>query len=95
MVKNITKNDIVEYINEKSGISKKDSKNILEALFNQICFELINGNDVKLSSFGNFILSERKERIGRNPKTMEEFKIEKIKQVKFKASNKIKEKINE
>lgn len=95
MNKNVTKNDIVDYISYNSGISKKDSKIILETFFNQICFELINGNDVKLSSFGNFVLKDRKERAGRNPKTMEEFKIESIKQVKFKPSKKIKDKINE
>ena len=55
---------------------------------------LINGDDVKISSFGTFIVREKKERIGRNPKTGEEVPITARSVVTFRASNVLKSKVN-
>ena len=55
---------------------------------------LINGDDVKISSFGTFIVREKKERIGRNPKTGEEVPISARHVVTFRASNVLKSKVD-
>ena len=55
---------------------------------------LINGDDVKISSFGTFIVRQKKERIGRNPKTGEEVPITARSVVTFRASNVLKSKVN-
>ena len=59
-----------------------------------ICINLIKFNKIKISSFGTFEVVDKKERIGRNPKTKVEAKIVARKVVKFKPSNTVKEKLN-
>ncbi len=62
--------------------------------FESLIVELIKSNKVKISSFGTFKVSNKKERIGRNPKTKVEVKIAARKVIKFKPSNTIKERLN-
>ena len=63
-------------------------------VFSEILTSLIKGDDVKISSFGTFIVREKKERIGRNPKTGEEVPITARSVVTFRASNVLKSKVN-
>ena len=54
MSKTITKLDLVNHLNEKLGLNKVESKELVEAFFDEIKKSLINNEEVKLSGFGNF-----------------------------------------
>ena len=92
--KNFTKKDLANKINQKVGFSKNLSSKLVDDFFENIMSELTKSNKVKISSFGTFKTMNKKERIGRNPKTKIEAKISSRKVVKFKASSFIKKKIN-
>ena len=68
---NLTKKEIVNSIYMQIGFSKKISENLLEDVFKIILNNIISSNKVKISKFGTFVLRNKKERIGRNPKTKE------------------------
>ena len=76
------------------GFSKSLSSKIIDDFFESMIAQLIKTNQVKLSSFGTFVVANKKERLGRNPKTKIEAKISARKVVKFKPSESVKEKIN-
>jgi len=76
------------------GLSRNESANLVDSVFSEILTSLIKGDDVKISSFGTFIVREKKERIGRNPKTGEEVPITARSVVTFRASNVLKSKVN-
>jgi integration host factor subunit alpha len=84
------KKDIVGNIYSKTHLSLKDSKNILDSF---ISF-LVKNKNIKLSNFGSFILVNTPQRIGRNPKTREEYLIKAREKLSFKASKKIKSFLN-
>jgi len=86
------KKDIVYNISSKTLLSSKDSKKFLES-FLGILRNHKNKN-IKLSNFGSFILINTPKRIGRNPKTKEEYEIRARKKFSFKASTKIKSLLN-
>ena len=67
---------------------------LVDSVFSEILISLINGDDVKISSFGTFIIRQKNERIGRNPKTGEEVPITARNVVTFRASNVLKSKVN-
>ena len=89
----LTKADLAEMLYEELGLNKREAKEIVEMFFEEIllCFE--KGEEVKLTSFGTFKIRNKKERIGRNPKTGIEAKISSRKVVTFKPSRHVKEKI--
>ena len=91
---NLTRDDISEYIYKEFGLSKKDCNNIVNELIEEIITGLINNGYFKLHNFGTFKLREKKERIGRNPKTKEEVMISARKVISFIPSKKILNKIN-
>ena len=68
----MTKADIVERIYEKVGFSKKEATDIVESIFEIIKKRLENGEKVKVSGFGNFVINAKRPRKGRNPQTGEE-----------------------
>ena len=72
MNKTLTRADLSEAIYTKVGISKVESSDIVDQIFEEMILELIDGKSVKLSSFGSFMVRDKKQRIGRNPKTKEE-----------------------
>ena len=92
--KNFTRKDLSKKIYKNLGFSKNLSSKIVDDLFEHIILEIIKLNKIKISSFGTFSILNKKERIGRNPKTMIEAKIFSRKVVKFKPSLLLKEKIN-
>lgn len=67
----MTKSDIVEKVAEKSGISKKDSIDMVESVFSVLKTTLENGEDIKIARFGKFEVKNKHERKGRNPQTGE------------------------
>ena len=92
--KNFTRKDLSNKIYKEIGFSKKFSSEIIDNFFESLVSELIKSKKIKISSFGTFKVVNKKERIGRNPKTKVEAKISSRKVVKFKPSLIFKEKIN-
>ena len=73
--KNLTRKDLSNKIFKRLGFSKNFSSKIIDDFFEAIIFEIIKTEKVKISSFGTFTVLNKKERIGRNPKTKVEAKI--------------------
>jgi len=90
----MTKADIVERVAEKCGISKKDSIDMVESVFNVLKSTLENGEDIKISGFGKFEVKKKHERKGRNPQTGESIIIDARRILSFKPSTILKESIN-
>tara|TARA_B000000609_G_C23813498_1_gene159262 strand:+ start:187 stop:486 length:300 start_codon:yes stop_codon:yes gene_type:complete len=91
---NLTKKDLVNLVYMQLGFSKQISENLIEEFFSLISLNLKDQKKIKISKFGTFSLREKKQRIGRNPKTKEEKKISKRNVILFKASKEFKELIN-
>ena len=89
----ITKDSLVEMVHNEVGLNKREAKELIECFFEQIKTSLENGNDIKLSGFGNFILRNKTPRPGRNPKTGEEVTISERRVVTFKSGLKLKSKL--
>ncbi|MBT8439469.1 MAG: integration host factor subunit alpha [Gammaproteobacteria bacterium] len=89
----LTKADMAERLFEELGLNKREAKEMVEKFFEVIRQSLENGEQVKLSGFGNFDLREKKQRPGRNPKTGEEIPISARRVVTFKAGQKLKQRV--
>ncbi|AWB67465.1 integration host factor subunit alpha [Saccharobesus litoralis] len=89
----LTKAEIAEHLFLKVGLNKKDSKDLVEAFFEEIRLALEEGEQVKLSGFGNFDLREKSERPGRNPKTGEDIPISARRVVTFRPGQKLKSRV--
>ena len=87
----LPKSDIVEDLNNEIGLNKREAKELVDSLFNNIKNKLENGEEVKLSGFGNFQLKNKSPRPGRNPRTGEDVEITARKVVTFKSGQKLKE----
>ena len=90
----MTKADLIESIYEKDGLSKKESSQIVELIFESIRSSLENGEKVKISGFGNFSIRSKKVRRGRNPQTGNEIEISARSVVTFKVSSVLKKALN-
>ena len=92
--KTLTRQDISEALYRQVGLSKHESSLMLESVLEYISNALIYGESVKLSSFGTFTPRQKRERIGRNPKTGVEATINARRVISFKPSKLMKERIN-
>ena len=92
--KNLTRESLTKKLYQRIGFSKNISKSLINEIFNEIINGLNISSIVKISSFGTFKRIEKKERIGRNPKTRMSAKISPRKVVKFKPSSFVKKIIN-
>ena len=92
--KTLTRQDISEALYRQIGLSKHESAIMLESVLKQISNALIDGESVKLSSFGTFYPRQKKERVGRNPKTGVAATINARRVITFKPSKLMKERIN-
>ena len=92
--KTVTREDLSEAIYQKVGLSRAESARLVERVLGEISDTLAAGEDVKLSSFGNFILRSKGERVGRNPRTGLEVPIASRRVAVFKPSNVLKTHIN-
>ena len=90
----MTKADIFEKIQERMGLTKKESVEMVEAVFAIIKSTLELGETLKISGFGNFVVKQKADRRGRNPQTGETLIIEARRILTFKPSNLLKEAIN-
>lgn len=91
----LTRMDLVDLVHQEVGLSKSDSARIVEDFLDEMIDCLSRGDDLKLSSFGTFLVREKRERVGRNPKTGDEVPIKPRKVVAFKPSGKLKRHMNE
>ncbi|MCC4266078.1 integration host factor subunit alpha [Oceanimonas baumannii] len=89
----LTKADIAEHLFTQLGISKRDAKEMVEAFFEEIRASLEEGEQVKISGFGNFELRNKGERPGRNPKTGEDIPISARRVVTFRPGQKLKARV--
>lgn len=92
--KTVTRADLAEAVYQSVGLSRTESAELVERVLDLICDSLVEGDNVKLSSFGSFQVRAKNERIGRNPKTGEEVPILPRQVLVFKPSNVLKAKIN-
>ena len=92
--KNFTRKDLSNKIYQNLGFSKNVSSKIIDNFFETLISEIIKSNKIKISSFGTFSVLNKKERIGRNPKTKIKARILSRKVVRFKPSLLIKEEVN-
>ena len=91
---NLTKKDLVNLVYMQLGFSKNVAENLIEEFFSLISINIKDQKKLKISKFGTFSLREKKQRIGRNPKTKEVVIIKDRKVVTFKASKNILNYIN-
>ena len=89
----LTKSDIVEDLNNEIGLNKREAKELVDMLFDDIKNLLSEGHEVKLSGFGNFQLRDKSPRPGRNPRTGEDVEISARRVGTFKAGQKLKESV--
>ena len=91
----LTKAQLAELLFEHIGLNKRESKDMVDAFFDLVADSLVEGDDVKISGFGNFQIRTKAARPGRNPRTGEAIAIQARRVVTFHASQKLKEQIQE
>jgi len=89
----LTRADLAETINRKMGFSRAESLALVEEILAKLCHAMAEGQNVKISGFGSFILRDKRERVGRNPKTGVEVPITPRRVMTFRASQKLKDRI--
>jgi integration host factor subunit alpha len=87
----LTRADLAETINRKMGLSRAESLDMVEEILDQMSDAMARGQNVKISGFGSFILRDKRERVGRNPKTGIEVPITPRRVMTFRASQLLKE----
>ena len=89
----LTKAQLADLLFQQIGLNKRESKDMIDAFFDLIAQRLVQGEDVKISGFGNFQIRTKAPRPGRNPRTGETIPIRARRVVTFHASQKLKEQI--
>ena len=89
----LTRADLAESLNRRVGLSRADALAMVEAILRHMCEALAHGENVKISGFGTFILRDKGERVGRNPKTGVEVPIAPRRVMTFRASQIMRERI--
>lgn len=89
----LTKAQLADLLFDQIGLNKRESKEMVDAFFDLVSQSLVEGDDVKLSGFGNFQIRTKAPRPGRNPRTGELIPIQARRVVTFHASSKLKEQI--
>jgi len=90
----MTKADLIEAIYTKVGVSKKESADLVEMLFDTMKDTLSKGEKIKISGFGNFVVREKRSRMGRNPQTGESMEISARRVLTFRPSQVLKSDLN-
>ena len=89
----LTRADLAEALNREMGLSRADSAKIVEQILHEMCSALGRGENVKVSGFGTFVLRDKGERVGRNPKTGVEVPIAPRRVLTFRASQMMRDRI--
>jgi integration host factor subunit alpha len=87
----LTRAEIAEAINRRLGLSRSESLAMVESILNLMADALAKGENVKVSGFGTFLLRDKAERVGRNPKTGVEVPITPRRVLTFRASQMLKD----
>ncbi|MEP2736873.1 MAG: integration host factor subunit alpha [Erythrobacter sp.] len=90
----LTRADLAETINRKMGFSRAESLDMVESILDKMGKALEDGENVKISGFGSFVLRDKRERVGRNPKTGVEVPITPRRVMTFRASQLLKERVS-
>lgn len=90
----MTKADLIEAIYTKVGISKKESADLVEMIFDSMKDTLAKGEKIKISGFGNFVVREKRARMGRNPQTGDSMEISARRVLTFRPSQVLKSDLN-
>lgn len=91
----LTRADLAEALHREIGLSRAESAGIVERVLVHICEALLDGQNVKISGFGSFVLRDKGERVGRNPKTGIEVPIAPRRVLTFRASQMMRDRIVE
>ena len=89
----MTRAALAEIVHGEIGLSRADSANLVEQVLAHVCDALAKGENVKISGFGSFLLRDKGERIGRNPKTGVEVPIAPRRVLTFRASHMMRDRI--
>lgn len=92
--KTVTRADLIEAVYQEVGLSRNESADLVETVLDEIALNLTNGDNVKISSFGSFIVRDKGGRVGRNPKTGEEVPIEPRRVLVFRPSQVLKDRVS-
>ena len=91
----MTKADIIESVYEQIGFSKREAADVVETLFETMKSTLEAGEKIKVSGFGNFVVRNKRARVGRNPQTGEVISISQRRVLTFKPSQVLKDALND
>jgi integration host factor subunit alpha len=89
----LTRADLSDIVHRKLGLSRAESAGMVERMLFHMCHSLADGHNVKISGFGSFILRDKGERVGRNPKTGVEVPIAPRRVMTFRASQIMRDKV--
>lgn len=89
----LTRADLAESVNRHIGLSRADSAALIESILEHMTAALERGENVKISSFGTFVLRDKSQRMGRNPKTGVEVPIEPRRVLTFRASQTMRDRV--
>jgi integration host factor subunit alpha len=89
----LTRAELVDAVHGKVGLSKADASRMVESVLDKVTDALVAGENVKLSGFGTFILRDKRQRVGRNPKTGIEVPITPRRVVTFRASQSLRQRV--
>ncbi|HEX6218265.1 MAG TPA: integration host factor subunit alpha [Sphingomicrobium sp.] len=89
----LTRADLADVVHRKLGLSRAESASFVERMLHHMCHALSEGANVKVSGFGSFILRDKGQRIGRNPKTGVEVPIAPRRVMTFRASQILRDRI--
>ncbi len=92
--KTLTRADLAEAVYQEVGLSRQESADLVQSVLGMVSDTLASGESVKLSSFGSFLLRDKRGRVGRNPKTGVEVPIEARRVLVFKPSQVLKERVD-
>lgn len=89
----LTRADLAESVNRHIGLSRAESAALIESILEHMSAALERGENVKISSFGTFVLRDKTERMGRNPKTGVEVPIEPRRVLTFRPSQSMRDRV--
>src|SRR3954465_14008072 len=92
--KTVTRMDLAEAVYHEVGLTRKAAQDLVDQVFEELCKVLEKGETVKLSTFGNFSVRQKRQRVGRNPKTGVEVPITPRRVMSFRASHILKDRMN-
>ena len=89
----LTRADLAEILNRQIGLSRADAAMMIESILDHMATAVLDGENVKISGFGTFVLRDKGQRVGRNPKTGVEVPITPRRVLTFRASQGMRQKV--